>query len=89
MQVATMTMVMTMVSFMEISATQFKAKCLRLMDEVAQSGEPLVITKHGKPIVTVTAAKPVPKPLFGADAGSIDIVGDILQPISTQWDAAR
>lgn len=74
---------------MEISATQFKAKCLRLMDEVAQSGEPLIITKHGKPIVTVAAAKRAPKPLFGADAGSIEIAGDITQPIPVHWDAAR
>lgn len=34
----------------EITATQFKAHCLRLLDEVAQEGEPLVITKHGKPV---------------------------------------
>lgn len=83
-----MTTVMTIVRNMEVSATQFKAKCLRMMDEVSQSGKPLVITKHGKPIVTVSAAKPVPQPLFGADAGSIDIVGDIMQPIPAQWDAA-
>ena len=74
---------------MEVSATQFKAKCLRLMDEVAQSGEPLVVTKHGKPIVTVTATQPTPRPLFGADAGSIEISGDIVQPIPAEWDAAR
>jgi prevent-host-death family protein len=37
----------------EISATQFKARCLRLLDEVAESGETLVITKHGRPVARV------------------------------------
>ena len=34
----------------EISASQFKARCLGLMDEVAQGGDVLVITKNGKPV---------------------------------------
>jgi prevent-host-death family protein len=37
----------------EITATQFKARCLRLLDEVAESGETLVITKHGRPVARV------------------------------------
>ncbi len=37
----------------EISATQFKARCLRLLDEVAETGETLVVTKHGKPVARV------------------------------------
>lgn len=40
-----MTMVMK-----TITASQFKARCLRLLDEVAETGEPLVITKHGRPV---------------------------------------
>lgn len=41
---------MTMVLMREITATQFKARCLRLLDEVAETGEPLVITKHGRAV---------------------------------------
>ncbi len=37
----------------EITATQFKARCLRLLDEVAETGEPLVITKHGRAVARV------------------------------------
>lgn len=37
----------------EISATQFKARCLRLLDEVAETGEALVVTKHGRPVARV------------------------------------
>ena len=33
-----------------IKASEFKAKCLQLMDEVAESGEEIVITKFGKPL---------------------------------------
>jgi prevent-host-death family protein len=37
----------------EITASQFKARCLRLLDEVAETGETLVVTKHGKPVARV------------------------------------
>lgn len=37
----------------EITATQFKARCLRLLDEVAETGETLIVTKHGKPVARV------------------------------------
>jgi prevent-host-death family protein len=43
------TMVMSQIQ-REITATQFKARCLRLLDEVAETGEALVITKHGRPV---------------------------------------
>jgi prevent-host-death family protein len=43
----------------EITATQFKAKCLRLLDQVAETGETLVITKHGRPVARV---EPPPRP---------------------------
>jgi prevent-host-death family protein len=42
----------------EITATQFKARVLRLLDEVAESGQPLVITKHGKPVARLEAVAP-------------------------------
>jgi len=33
-----------------VIASEFKAKCLKIMDEVAATGEPVVITKHGVPV---------------------------------------
>ena len=47
-----LTMVMSH-SQKEITATQFKARCLRLLDEVAETGETLVVTKHGRPVARV------------------------------------
>ena len=40
----------------EITATQFKAQCLRLLDEVAETGEALVVTKYGQPVARVEPA---------------------------------
>lgn len=71
-----------------IGAGDFKAKCLKLLDEVALTREPLIITKHGRPV-----AKLVPMPpeteLFGAMAGSVRHEGDIVSPLSNEWDACR
>ena len=41
-----------------IPATEFKARCLALMDEVATTGESILITKHGKPIAELKAYQP-------------------------------
>jgi prevent-host-death family protein len=48
----TVTMVMSR-NQREITATQFKARCLRLLDEVAETGETLIVTKHGRPVARV------------------------------------
>jgi prevent-host-death family protein len=37
----------------EITASQFKARCLRLLDEVGETGETLIVTKHGRPVARV------------------------------------
>jgi prevent-host-death family protein len=60
----TVTMVMSQEP-KEITASQFKAKCLRLLDEVAETGETLIVTKHGKPVVRVEPLGP-PEDLSGS-----------------------
>jgi len=40
-----------------ITATEFKAKCLHLLDEVQRTGEELVISKRGRPVARVVAEK--------------------------------
>lgn len=71
----------------EITATQFKARCLRLLDEVAETGEPLVITKHGKAVARL-------EPLQGA----ADLIGSVTTDLSDEeliystvgeWDIER
>lgn len=41
---------------MEITASAFKAQCLRLLDQVSQTGEELVILRRGRPVARVVAA---------------------------------
>ena len=70
-----------------IKASEFKAKCLQIMDEVAATGEPVVITKRGLPVAQLTPVRRRPDTLFGALEGSITILGDIIAPIDVEWDA--
>jgi prevent-host-death family protein len=65
----------------QITATQFKARCLALMDEVSAGGEVLQITKHGKPVAELrpVAASRAASP-FGIGAGG-DILGDLITPV--------
>ncbi len=70
-----------------VKASEFKAKCLQLMDEVAETGEAILITKNGVPISRLEPVKRKPKTLFGALKGSVSIKGDIIAPIDIQWDA--
>ncbi len=72
-----------------IKASEFKAKCLQLMDEVAQTGRPVVITKNGRPVAQLGPVVSRPATLAGAHRGKIAIVGDILAPVDSDWEAAR
>jgi prevent-host-death family protein len=75
---------MTMV--MEITASQFKARCLALLDDVAGSGSELVVTKHGRPV-----AKVVPvdddADLRGTVTYNVD-EDQLIAPIDTDWEAS-
>ena len=70
-----------------VKASEFKAKCLKLMDEVAESGEEIVITKNGRPISRLAPYREKPESLFGVDKGRIDLRGDIVAPIEGPWEA--
>ena len=70
-----------------IKASEFKARCLKLMDEVAENGEEIVITKNGKPVAKLTAFRERPKTLFGIDKDRLIILGDIISPIDVEWEA--
>ena len=73
-----------------IKASEFKAKCLKLMDEVAETGEEIIITKRGRPVSKLTPYKKKrkkPDTLFGIDKGRIEILGDIISPIDVEWEA--
>lgn len=63
-----------------IAAGNFKARCLRLMDEVQSTREPLLITKKGKPVAKLVPADTPPEDIFGCLRDQVEIVGDIVSP---------
>jgi prevent-host-death family protein len=75
-----------------VAAGQFKATCLRLMDRVAETGEPLEVTKRGKALVRLVPVKEQkPRPIFGALKDSILYLAPDEELFSTGavWDASR
>ncbi len=78
---------MTMVkSERRVPAGEFKAKCLALLDEVAASGESLVVSKHGKPVARVVPFDEAAAPSL---QGSILDQKDLVTPIDESWEAER
>jgi antitoxin (DNA-binding transcriptional repressor) of toxin-antitoxin stability system len=62
-----------------IQASEFKAKCLALMDRVARTGETITITKNGKPVAELRAHRaPRAASPIGLHEGEITIAGDIV-----------
>ncbi len=65
----------------KMPAGEFKARCLAVMDDVQATGEPVVITKRGAPVVKVVPADEQQDDLFGFMLGEFKIVGDIESPV--------
>lgn len=74
-----------------IGATEFRAKCLALLDEIEEHGGSITVTKHGRPVATVSAVrKRAWKSPAGILAGKGEILGDIVHIDSTDlWKALR
>lgn len=76
----------------EIAASEFKAKCLAILDEVHKTKRSVRITKFGKPWAELNPVAPKqPKDLFGFMKGKMEIVGDIISPASDpdDWEVLR
>lgn len=70
-----------------VSASQFKAKCLGMLDEVAATGEEIVITKRGRPVARVLAAD---EPVSLRGSVSFDVSDDeLIKPLDVEWDATQ
>jgi antitoxin (DNA-binding transcriptional repressor) of toxin-antitoxin stability system len=62
-----------------VSVTEFKAKCLALLDQIGQEGGTLTVTKRGRPLATVGPVKRRPfRSSEGILAGKVKIIGDIV-----------
>ena len=69
---------------MEISASAFKAQCLRLLTQVSQTGEEIVILKRGRPVARVVAARDE-KPWLALRGGG-ELCGDPFAPVIEEAD---
>jgi len=73
-----------------IKASEFKAKCLALMDEVEKTGVSLVITKNGKPVAELVPHHgAVKKDAHGIWKGKVVIKGDVISPLDIEWNALK
>lgn len=70
-----------------ITATELKAKCLAVLDEVSRTGEPVTVTKRGRPVVRLVPAGPDQDPPMLA--GTVEIVADVVSPVlpADAWEA--
>ena len=68
-----------------IAASEFKAKCLALLDVVATTDEEIIITKHGRAIARLVAIVPEYKSLVGSVFYADDDA--LLSPTGDAWDA--
>lgn len=77
----------------EISISEFKAKCLALLEQVRKTKKPIRITRHGKPVAEVVPPAPsVDRTKWiGSMEGKMEILGDIISPAADEdeWEALR
>lgn len=72
-----------------ISVSDFKARCLGLLEDVAQKKHMLIITKFGKPMARVMPIENTKPPLLGSWKGVVEVEGDIVHfDTSDEWASA-
>jgi prevent-host-death family protein len=74
-----------------IGATEFKAQCLRLLANVEQHKNEVIITKHGRPVARLIPVELDDEAveLFGAMKDSVIYTGDLVSPVDEAWEAAQ
>ncbi len=66
--------------YMKISATEFKAKCLALIDQVHESGKPVLITKRGRVVASLIPQEDLDQKPWLQVRGTVQWSGDPLKP---------
>jgi prevent-host-death family protein len=74
-----------------IKASEFKAKCLALVNEVERTGQGVVITKNGRPVAELVPhrVRVRKKNALGLLKDTLFITGDIISPIDVEWNAQK
>ena len=71
-----------------VPATEFKAHCLALLEEVRQTRQSLLITRHGKPVAEISPYMPKSAEQGNPLKGSILFEGDVISAPEEKWDSA-
>ena len=72
----------------EISISEFKAKCLAILERVRKTRKPIRVTRFGKPVAEIVAPSPVKdhSQWIGSMVGQAEIIGDIVSPVIDEND---
>ena len=77
----------------EIAISEFKAKCLAIVNEVHKTKQPVRITRFGKPVAELGPPSPkaAPKDWMASMKGEVRILGDIISPATDpdDWEVLR
>jgi prevent-host-death family protein len=74
-----------------MAAAKFKARCLKLIEDVRTTREPILITKRGRPVAKLVPVETSADNFIGRLEGIVRIVGDIQSPVEPpeSWEALR
>jgi prevent-host-death family protein len=72
-----------------IKASEFKAKCLHLMDQVNQTNEEIIITKNGKPVSRLVPYRKQADSLFGLHKDNVKSNDDLIASTGEDWNAEQ
>ena len=77
----------------EVAISEFKAKCLALLEQVQKTKKPILVTRFGKPVAEVIPASPksATTDWIGSMKDTMEIVGDIISPANDEsdWEVLR
>jgi prevent-host-death family protein len=76
----------------EVAISQFKAKCLALLQQVQKTRKPIRVTRFGKPVAEIVPPTPAaPKNWLGSMKHTFEIIGDIVGPANeeNEWQVMR
>jgi prevent-host-death family protein len=82
-------LIMVVAMTRRITTSEFKAKCLALIDEVARTGTAVIITKNGKPVAELVPHRARKRNARGILKNKLFVTGDIISPIDVEWDALK
>jgi prevent-host-death family protein len=75
----------------EIAISEFKAKCLAILDEVQKTKQPIRVTRRGRPIAEVGPPAPTDNRDWIGSMKEMKILGDIISPANDEddWEVLR